>query len=223
MKVAAIIVTRGDHDLTPVLASLPEEWEVLVWDNGKGTHFRRHPGGQVIEGLCEIPDLSVYGRYAAIAHTDAELIYVQDDDCVVSDPGAVVRSWNDVALELGEIDRVNTRDHVVCNMPPEFRHRFYQDHALVGFGAAFHRDAPERAFQRWDQVPIGRDGLEPEMEIFRRTCDIVFTGLTPLVLVDVPVRNLPWAYDADRMYHQRGHLSERSAMLDLVRKVRTTQ
>lgn len=221
MKVSAIIVTRGDVDLAPILDSFPTEWERIVWDNGHygwphvniykdGNDWR--PNGH---SHGEITDLAVYGRYAAIEHTEAELIYVQDDDCVVSDPQALVNAW-----EVYAMDGWRGYDFVVCNMPANFRHSFYQEHSLVGFGACFHRDAPFRAFALWDQLPIGRDGLGPEMDFFRRTCDIVFTTLTPRVLVDVPYEDLPWATADNRMWKQPTHRDERQKMLDLCLKVR---
>jgi hypothetical protein len=105
-------------------------------------------------------------------------------------------------------------------MPPEFRHDFYTDHALVGFGAVFHRDAPARAFEKFYAVsPPGTEGKNGEWGLIRDTCDIVFTALTPRVLVDVPVENLPWAYHWDRMYRQPELLAERVRMLDLVRQL----
>jgi hypothetical protein len=204
VRVAAVIVTRGDQDLTAVVTSLPEEWEVVIWDNSREEH-----------------DLSVYGRYAAIERTDAELIYVQDDDCVVGAPQAIVDTWDEMRA-LAEIEQTpDPTAFIVCNMPPEFRHEFYEEHALVGFGACFHRDVPERAFRRWDNsgVPIGVAGLREEIGFFRRTCDIVVTGLTPRVLVQVPVENLPWSYYWDRMYRQPEHQAERVRMLDLVRQI----
>jgi len=189
MNVAAIIVTRGDQDLTPIVASLPEEWPVVIWDNS-------------VE-----KDLAVYGRYAAIARTDAELIYTQDDDCIVSEPQVLVEAWLDTA----------TDEYVICNMPSEFRHDFYAEHALVGFGACFHRDAPERAFARFSLSDGGYPLTQNDLGFYHRTCDIVFTALTPRVLVDVPHENLPWAYHYDRMYRQPELLAERVRMLDLVR------
>ena len=204
MNVTAIIVTRGDHDLSDILDSLPTEWERIVWDNG----FHGYPHADIYKDgndwrpdgpPGEVRDLSVYGRYAAIEYAKGDLIYVQDDDVLVRDPQAIVRGWN----------RYESMDHVVCNMPQEFRHSFYEDHALVGFGACFHRDAPRRAFERM-----------PWPEHFVRTCDIVFTSLTPRVLVDVPKRNLPWANDDNRMWMQPKHQAERSRMLDLCKEAR---
>jgi hypothetical protein len=62
--VTAVLVTRGDVDLTPVLESLPFE-EVIIWDNSKRYNE------------------SVYGRYLAIREAKHRIIYTQDDDCVV--------------------------------------------------------------------------------------------------------------------------------------------
>lgn len=63
--VSAVLVTRGDVDLSPILASLPFA-DVVVWDNSKRQ------------------DLGVFGRYAAIAEAKHDVIYTQDDDVLVS-------------------------------------------------------------------------------------------------------------------------------------------
>jgi hypothetical protein len=213
VSVSAIIVTRGDVDLAPVLHSFFNEWEILVWDNGVG-HLRVYPphegpplGPRLIDSyrLTAAEDVAVYGRYDAIEYATNDLIYVQDDDCVVSDPQALVDAW---------LEAAHFNDHVVCNMPPEFRHEFYEEHALVGFGAVFHRGAPARAF-----ASFGAYGSLVTREVFNRTCDIVFTGLTPRVLVDVPFENLPHAYHETRMWKQAGHQAERVRVLDLVREM----
>ena len=62
--ISAIIVTKGDHDLTPILQSLPFD-DVVVWDNSKEA------------------DQKVYGRFLAIPRANNNWIYVQDDDCIV--------------------------------------------------------------------------------------------------------------------------------------------
>lgn len=217
MNVSAVIVTRGDQSLEPSIGPMPKEWDLLIWNNGAGRVSVNYPDGF----FKDVPDMSVYGRYAAIEHTDAELIYVQDDDCVVSDPQAIVDAWIDAVNYDGVDDRVvDPRYLVVCNMPPEFRHDFYEDHALVGFGACFHRDAPEEAFASfWTAVTLG--GIRPVgTDFFERTCDIVFTGLTPRVLVDVPRTDLPWQAADNRMWKQPTHMEERKRMLDLVKQVR---
>lgn len=219
MNVSAIIVTRGDVDLAPVLRSLPEEWEIVIWDNSG--HLTIIPSGAA-EADHEVPDvadLAVYGRYAAIQYASHEIIYVQDDDCIVSDPEAiVVKLLETYQIYVDPVAHPTLASHVVCNMPQEFRHSFYEDHALVGFGAVFHRDAPARAFDR-PEFEVMRVSY-PTGYWFERTCDIVFTALTPRVLVDVPVEHLPHAYNDDRMYRQESHVDERRRMLELALQVK---
>lgn len=204
MNVAAIIVTRGDQDLEPVVASLPEEWDVVIWDNAR-----------------EQIDLSVYGRYAAIERTDAELIYIQDDDVIVSDPAALVEQWYESEAIIQMEHSPNPRAFVVCNMPPEFRHAFYEEHALVGFGAVFYRPLPWATWGRLTAA-LGDAGFPVEWAYepsFLRTCDVAFTALNPRVLVDVPKEDLPYAHHEARMWKQAGHHAERVRMLDLVRQL----
>ena len=63
MNVSAVIVTRGDVDLTPVLNSIPID-DIVIWNNAE-----RH-------------DMCVYGRYAAIDECKHKYIYTQDDDAI---------------------------------------------------------------------------------------------------------------------------------------------
>lgn len=230
MNVTAIIVTRGDHDLGEILDSLPDEWERIIWDNHAGVTIHKNESDWRGDGpAAAFPgDLAVYGRYAAIEYASHDLIYAQDDDCVVSDPQAIVDAWVMENLADGAYDPVPW-DGVVCNMPPEFRHGFYAEHALVGFGAAFHRDAPARAFSAFfkgmggtldyretiEAMRMAEDfGFRGEGDFFR-TCDVVFTALTPRILIDVPKTNLPWAEDDSRMYRQPEHQVQRGKMLEL--------
>jgi hypothetical protein len=64
-NVSAVIPTRGDVDLTPILDSLPFV-DVIVWDNSK-----RH-------------DLGIFGRYHAIHYAKNPVIVTQDDDLIVT-------------------------------------------------------------------------------------------------------------------------------------------
>lgn len=211
MKVSTVIVTRGDVGLRSILESIPDEWEIVVWDNGLGVCWRVGPGhgGRAYQAKAKnwpAKDMAVYGRYAAIEHATGEIVFTQDDDCVVSDPQAFVDA---------ELCRPATADWVVSNMPPEFRHDFYREHCLVGFGAAFHRDAPARAFAEYAPTVTGDWGVAGSPE-FNRCCDVVFTALAGnRVLLDVPKEDLAWATDDSRMYRQETHQGERSRMLGL--------
>ena len=231
MNVSAIIVTRGDVERHEVIESLPKDWEILVWDNGGRELLRKLDVSYAAEIVRSVQDLKVYGRYAAIDHARGDLIYVQDDD-VVMHPGSIeeiVREWKIVEeYNLQQHPAMPYDTHVVCNMPAAFRARhFYDEHSLVGFGACFHRSAPGRAFKRFFEA-TGRVRKASSVDVtaweldddFLRTCDIVFTALTPRVLVDVPYDDLPWASADNRMWKQSWHQSVRDEMLDTVLKVR---
>ena len=198
MNVSAIIVTRGDVPLDEVVAPIPPAWQLLVWRNGDRE--------LVVDGRrFTVPDLAVLARYEAVAYALGELIYVQDDDVVVSDPAAIVDAWVD-----GQEPRL-----LAANMPQEFRPH-YPDSCLVGFGAVFHRSLPERLFDVFASA-----GVALERSLFRRTCDVVISTLANRLLLDVPKTNLPWAEADDRMYRQAGHVEERARMLELARHARS--
>jgi hypothetical protein len=225
VNVSAIIVTRGDVDLTPVVTSIPGDWELLVWDNG-AKRLVRFEAREKRVGIAAIEDLSVYGRYAAIDHATGDLIYVQDDDCVVSDPESLVIEWKVKgaypfqgrgAATWGSDPR-DAKDHAVCNMP-ESRWSDYADSALVGWGSVFHRDAPGQAWARMFESG-NQDFIRPDNYFFYRTCDVVFTTLTPCAKVDLGFTHLPWAEQPGRMFTSPGHKEERDRMLELARKVR---
>ncbi len=186
-KVAPIVVTRGDVPLGEIIDSLSGVGfaDGYFWNNGGDDE-----------------DLSVYGRYAAIAEIDAPVVLVQDDDV------ALDREAIDGLLAAYEPGRIT------ANLPPEYRER-YTDNTLVGFGSCFDRDLPAKAFARFrERAPF------TEEKFFRRTCDIVFTMLTPFTLVDLPFEYLPHTRAPNRMYRQQGNGSERAAMQKLAREVR---
>lgn len=63
-NVSAVLLTRGDVDLDPIMETLPYD-EVVVWD---GRERDEHPG--------------TYGRYLAMREANHDVIYLQDDDCL---------------------------------------------------------------------------------------------------------------------------------------------
>lgn len=74
VNVSAVLVTRGDVDITEILNSLPFD-DVVVWNNS------------------ERDDLSCYGRFAGVAEAKHDWIYVQDDDLIVPVP-ALLDAWD---------------------------------------------------------------------------------------------------------------------------------
>jgi hypothetical protein len=219
VNVSAIIVTRGDVDLEPVLDSLPWEWEIVVWDNSYGYVKRQPPGGRDWNTWTHLgrgnppADLSVYGRYAAIEYASHDLIYVQDDDVIVSDPEAIAQAHR-------EAEPHAPVPFLTANMPRQFRHGGYEDSCLVGFGACFHRDLPGLAFRRFAGGVSLWEMAKAPADVFKRTCDVVFTTLTPFRLVDIDKQDREFASDDNRMWRQKTHLPERTRMLELARQVR---
>lgn len=186
MRVAACLVTRGNVPMEEILESIPADWEIVLWDNTKQ------------------PDLGVYGRYQAIELTDAELIYVQDDDAVLETADILeLAAWLTVPGMLPP-------DTLVANMPERFRPH-YPDSCLVGFGAIFERHLPRLAFNRLGAAPAN----------FELTCDVYFTaGTASRKLLDLPHRDQPWASDPDRMWKQTNHVPIRAEALALARMLR---
>lgn len=64
-EVTACIVTRGDVDLSPIVNTLVDYDDVIVWDNSHR------------------PDWKVAGRYLAALEADTDWVYWQDDDTIV--------------------------------------------------------------------------------------------------------------------------------------------
>jgi len=233
-EVSACIATRGDVDMSPILDSLPEGWEVIIWNNGLGLVGTWRPGEQIDD--IEVGDLGPHGRFAAIEYASHDLILVQDDDVIISDPQAIVDAWvhwrENFGINIPYLDENPDEDpltseereflaenvqisHVVCNMPPEFRVH-YPDSAMVGFGACFQRDAPEKAFQRF----FAYTGMARDDPLFLRESCRIFTTLTLRVLVDVLKTDMPYASDPERLWKQRDHLHYRERALKMAREVR---
>ncbi len=189
--VCGIVVTRGDVGIRRVLEPLAPLGDLVIWDNSQRE------------------DLAVYGRYAAIDETDKKAILVVDDD---------------VALHSESVEALLAAYRpgvLVANMPDEHRRR-YPSSALVGFGAIFDRDLPFSAFDGLWSAPsvltkADFDGLAGGA--FNRTCDVIFSALTPRRLVDLPFDHLEHTWAENRMYLQPGNTEERTHMLDLARKV----
>lgn len=179
--VSVVIPTRGDQDLSEIIASLVGFREVLIWNN------------------AERQNLSVYARYAMIEEAQSAVIMTQDDDCVIDDEGI------DVLLNAYQ------PGVLTANMPARFRHDFYREHCLVGFGAIFDRNLPAQAFDRF----FASSRQSRDDPLFLRICDVVFTALSTRHLVDVSHTDMPWASNPERMWKQPDHQSSRSHMLKL--------
>lgn len=72
-EITAILITRGDTDLRPIVDTLPYD-ELIVWDDTR-------------------PDLKVYGRYQAILEAKTPVVYLQDDDCIFRHHADLVEAY----------------------------------------------------------------------------------------------------------------------------------
>lgn len=156
------------------------------------------------DNSVEAYDARVFGRYEAIARASMKVIYTQDDDCITN---------------AKSLCHYYEPDLLTVNMPVS-RWDDYPDSALVGWGAIFDRELPAQAFKRFDDYDFGERPHEWPTGFFARTCDVVFSTLTPTIKLDLGFRHLPWAETAGRMFKTPGHKEERDAMLALAREVK---
>jgi hypothetical protein len=116
VNISAVVVTKGDQDISAVVQSLSAFDEVIVRDNSK-----------------YLDDLKVFGRYAAAMNARNPVIYVQDDDCIVP-AQRIAQSYESMIQSI--------QDLVVCNVPVS-RRSDYQGTGitLMGWGSVFERSA----------------------------------------------------------------------------------
>lgn len=116
----AIIVTRGDIDLQPILDTLPYG-EIVVWDNSQRP-----------------TDEKCYGRFLAMREASNDLIYFQDDDVIFTqhaelraahDPGRITANMPSPWYENAGYDQERS--------------------VQVGAGSLLERDLPWSAFDAY--------------------------------------------------------------------------
>ncbi len=147
-QVSACLISRSPID-PQIMWSLDGFGEVIV---GDGTH-------------------GVYGRFEAISQAKFDIVYTQDDDCVV-----------DIPLLLNEWD-----GHFISNMRSNRAAEYAKNMTLIGWGAMFQKSlisVLDIYTNKW-----GKDAL------FKRECDRIFTGLNKHKTFFIEVENLPNAYE----------------------------
>ena len=118
-QVSAVIVTRGNVDLSPIIETLPYA-QLIVWND------------------LERGSKGVYGRYLAMQEAAHEVVYFQDDD--------VLFSAHEELLGAYQPGRITTNmpspwyEHMGYDRLGMF---------LVGAGSLVPRDLPWPAFERY--------------------------------------------------------------------------
>ena len=141
LGISAVIPTRGDVDITPIIKRVePFVDEIIVADYG----------------------LSVYNRYKGIKKAKNDIIYTQDDDCLV------------------DVEKIITlyEPGIIVNAIKPDRIKDYPDMTLVGWGAVFDKDLT-KVLDDWEKD-----------ELFMRECDRVFTALNKRHSIPMPVQDL---------------------------------
>jgi hypothetical protein len=175
VKVSAIVVTRGDVPLEPILATFREVDridDVVVWDNSKA------PG-----------DLMTWGRhYAARYGARHPVIYSQDDDLVHTPDN------------INRILDAYRPDTLTGCMWPEWSAgarrqgiaNGYDDLVFPGSGSVYDYHTAHKAARAY---------LEhyPYDDFFRLWCDAIIGVLAPTVRLDIRFDTLPAAHGPGRM------------------------
>lgn len=125
--VSAVLVTKGDHDLSEIIASIENAGieDIVIWNNS------------------ERDDLSCYGRYAGIAEARNEFIYHQDDD-LVAPVAQVLEAYDPVADRFSVVANNRADEEWLLTGIGTVFHRdladcFEQYIALYGFDSDFCR------------------------------------------------------------------------------------
>lgn len=193
-RVSAVLVTMGDVDLTAITATMPPEFEIVVWNNA-----------------TRPADFKVFGRYIGIREATRPVIAFLDDDCWLSR-----EQWQTLldAYEPGVVTGNMIRED------PLWRSR-YHDTTLLGWGAIFDRHLPGEAFRVWRRYrPTDWDfmtspgGAEVVFPMLSRTKTVV-AGATWLGDPGQEVYGRK-----NRMSNQPAFLERRLGWLELARWVR---
>jgi hypothetical protein len=189
-QVSAVIVTRGDVDLTPILDSLIFD-DVVVWDNS-------------VED-----DAMTYGRILATRRAKHEVIYSQDDDIIHTtenqlrilseyEPnvltGCMWKEWSDGAREQGIESG-------------------YDDLVFAGSGSVYDVHIPWTAAAEYL-------ANYPDDHFFRLWSDTITGVLAWTKQIDVRFQALPCAENANRMCNLPNAAAYKKYAIELARSLR---
>lgn len=190
-QVSAVIVTRGNMPLAPVISSLEQFDEIVIWDNS------------VEENLM------TYGRVAALERCSNEIVYSQDDDITHSpenlraildayQPGVLTgcmwREWSDGARAQG-----------IQNG--------YDDLVFPGSGSVYHRITPYAAADRYL-------AHHPADDFFLLWADTIIGILAPTQQLDIRFEALPEAEADYRMCNLPDAVEQKTEAIRRAREIR---
>jgi hypothetical protein len=190
-EVTAVIVTRGNVDLEPVLESLIFD-DVIVWDNSQSRE-----------------DQMTYGRFCAAMVADTSVIYSQDDDIVHSHEnqhaildaydesfltGCMWEEWSAGAYRQGIPDG-------------------YSDLVFPGSGSISHRAL-------WAEATLDYLAHHPKDDFFRMWSDTIIGVLAPTRQLDLRFESLPCSDEGGRMADMEDAVALKSEAITRARAIR---
>lgn len=181
-RIAAVIVTKGDVDLEPIIDTLPYD-RIEVWDNSK-----------------TVLDAKTFGRWLAAERIPSELFYFQDDDVIFTEHEALLR------------EHAKTGSAATLNMPSPWYERVQHSWADTGrmlgmFGGG---SIVPKYLMRGAFAPYLRHFHSDDL--FLELCDLVGGTFMPWRRVDLGFEVLPQATWGDRIATSPGHSERRAAM-----------
>ena len=142
MNISCVIVTRGNVDMTDILASLPFD-DVVVWNNSVRD------------------DIGIYGRFAAIAEAKHDIIYTQDDDVLVTGLDELLASYEPGIVSINYDEPWDipwiSKGAVFDRHLPEIAFRRYW--AKYDYDAYFRDEACDGIFALLSEVKVANYGF----------------------------------------------------------------
>lgn len=184
MKVSAVLLKWArPKELKMVqahLETIPYIDEIIVWDNTKENYIN-------------------YGRYLGALEARNDIIYTQDDDCIVRNISDLFGQWD------GE--------RIVNLMKPSHM-PLYTDHTMFGWGALFDR--------RWAECLKLYIDVHGEDYVFKRETDRIFSILAPVPFKTFAgdIQDFPCAYDHNALYLQPDHESTKHLAIERAEAIR---
>ena len=118
----------------------------------------------------------VYTRYEGIVRASNDIIYTQDDDCIIGNIKHLINNYQ--------------KDTIVANSNSQSRDKYFRltdgKICLIGYGAIFDKSMMDKMEDF--RIKLGDDDL------FNREADRVFTWLNKYKLVDGDIKSFQSAY-----------------------------
>ena len=188
--VTAVIVTRGDVDLTPVLNSLIFS-DVVIWDNSREQ------------------DMKTWGRYAGLSRAKNKIFYSQDDD-IIHTPENQIRIVAE--YQLGVLTGCMWPEWS-AGAKAQGIEKGYDDLVFPGSGSVWDRATVHAAIDKYlEHFPID--------DFFALWADTIVGVIAPTRQLDLRFAALPCAEDDNRMCNLPDAVENKTEAINRARWVR---